>query len=80
MRLLGKPANLGEDLSSFRKEVANEITSREKKLRIIQEHRSGDVFGHLVSSWPHFNHDLSDLPAVLSFHTLAHHRNIALFI
>ncbi len=49
MRLLGKPANLGEDLSSFRKEVANEITSREKMLRRIQENKSGDAMGYLVS-------------------------------
>jgi hypothetical protein len=49
MRLRGKPANLGENLTSFRQEVANEITSRENKLRIIKEHRTGDVLGHLIS-------------------------------
>jgi hypothetical protein len=49
MRLRGKPANLGEDLSSFRQEVANEISNRENKLRKIQEHRSGGVLGHLIS-------------------------------
>ena len=49
MRLRGKPANLGEDLFSFRQEVANEITSRENKLRKIQEHRRGGVLGHLIS-------------------------------
>ena len=49
MRLRGKPANLGEDLSSFRQEVANEISSREGKLHKIQEHRTGGVLGHLVA-------------------------------
>lgn len=49
MRLRGKPANLGEDLSSFRQEVANEISSRKDKLRKIQEHRTESVLGHLVS-------------------------------
>ena len=49
MKLRGKPANLGEDLYSFRKEVTNEIAFREEKLRRIQENRSRDALGHLIS-------------------------------
>jgi hypothetical protein len=49
MRLRGKPANLGEDLFSFKREVANEIASREDKLRKIQEHKTGGVLGQLIA-------------------------------
>ena len=49
MGLLGKPANLGEDLSSFKKEVAGEIASEERMLHELQTPTSNDKYGHLIS-------------------------------
>jgi hypothetical protein len=49
MGLLGKPANLGEDLSSFRKEVSAEIASEERMLHKIQTPTPMDKYGHLIS-------------------------------
>ena len=49
MGLLGKPANLGEDLNSFKKEVSAEIASEERMLHELQTPTSNDVYGHLIS-------------------------------
>jgi hypothetical protein len=49
MKLHNKPANPGEDLSSFRKEVAAEIASEERILQEIQGPKSNDRIGHLFS-------------------------------
>ena len=50
MGLLGKPANLGEDLSSFKKEVAAEIASEERMLHELQTPTANDRYGHLIST------------------------------
>ena len=50
MGLLGKPANLGEDLTSFKKEVSAEIASEERMLRNLQTPTSNDKYGHLISA------------------------------
>jgi hypothetical protein len=49
MGLLGKPANLGESLSSFKKEVSAEIASEERMLHELQTPTSNDKYGHLIS-------------------------------
>jgi hypothetical protein len=50
MGLLGKPANLGEDLSSFKREVENEIASEVRMLHKIQKPTPRDKYGHLIST------------------------------
>lgn len=49
MGLLGKPANLGESLSSFKKEVSTEIASNKRMLKELQTPTSNDKYGHLIS-------------------------------
>ncbi len=49
MGLLGKPANLGESLSSFKKEVSTEIASNKRMLNELQTPTSNDKYGYLIS-------------------------------
>ncbi len=49
MGILGKPANLGESLSSFKKEVSTEIAINKRMLNDLQTPTSNDKYGHLVS-------------------------------
>lgn len=49
MGLLGKPANLGESLSSFKKEVSTEIASNKRMLKELQTPTSNDKYGYLIS-------------------------------
>ncbi len=49
MRLLSKITVLGEDISSFRKDVTEEIASEEKFLKKLQERVRGEYVFHVVS-------------------------------
>jgi hypothetical protein len=49
MGLLGKPANLGESLSSFKKEVSTEIATNKRMLNDLQKPTRNDKYGHVIS-------------------------------
>jgi hypothetical protein len=49
MRLGGNAANFGEGVAAFRQEVLTEISCEEGMLRTLQEPRSHDKYGHVLS-------------------------------
>jgi hypothetical protein len=50
MGSLGRPGNIGESLSSFKKEVSTEVAINERMIRKIEAPIPNDKYGHLISA------------------------------